>query len=63
MTTQPPFGGDDTTTSYSPAPSQRPRWPVEQSWSTPQPETPERWFEPSWQYQVPAPLPPADRGG
>jgi S1-C subfamily serine protease len=63
MTTQPPFGGDDTTTSYSPAPSQRPRWPVEQSWSTPQPQTPERWLEPSWQYQPPAPVQRVERSG
>jgi len=69
MTTQPPFGGDDTTTSYSPTPSQRPRWPVEQSWSTPEPQTPERWFEPSWQYQQAPPpqssppVQPPDRGG
>jgi S1-C subfamily serine protease len=69
MTTQPPFGGDDTTTSYSPTPSQRPRWPVEQSWSTPEPQTPERWFEPSWEYQqapppqAPPPVPPPDRSG
>src|SRR3954452_14501552 len=63
MTTQPPFGGDDTTTSYSPTPSQRPRWPVEQSWSTPHPETPERWLEPSWQHQAPPPVRPRARGG
>src|SRR5262249_10635295 len=69
MTTQPPFGGDDTTTSYSPTPSQRPRWPVEQSWSTPEPQTPERWFEPSWDYQqapppqAPPPVQPVDRSG
>jgi S1-C subfamily serine protease len=69
MTTQPPFGGDETTTSYSPTPSQRPRWPVEQSWSTPEPQTPDRWFEPSWDYQgAPPPqaapsVQPVDRGG
>jgi S1-C subfamily serine protease len=63
MTTQPPFGGDDSTTSYSPVPSQRPRWPVEQSWSTPQPQTPERWFEPTWQYQPPQRVQPPERSG
>ena len=62
MTTQPPFGGDDTTSSYSPQPTERPRWPVEQSWSTPQPQTPQHWFEPSWQYQAPTPE-PVDKGG
>src|SRR3954447_19120603 len=63
MTTQPPFGGDDTTTSYSPTPSQRPRWHVEQSWSTPQPQPPDRWFDPSPPYQAPPPVQPVDRGG
>src|SRR5262249_22964057 len=61
MTTQPPFGGDDTTTSYSPRPAERPRWPIRQSWSTPQPQTPERWFEPNWQYHPPR-VEPVDQG-
>lgn len=63
MTTQPPFEGEETTTSYSPQPTERPRWPVEQTWSTPQPQTPQHWFEPTWQpYQAPTPE-PVDRGG
>jgi serine protease Do len=64
MTTQPPFGGDDTTTSYSPQPSERPRWPSDNAWSTPQPQTPQHWFEPTWQYQPPPPRPePVDKSG
>jgi serine protease Do len=62
MTTEPPFGGDDTTTSYSPRPAERPRWTGQQAWSTPQPQTPQRWFDPAWQYQQPGPQRDAERG-
>jgi serine protease Do len=61
MTTQPPLGGDETTSSYSPPPPERPRWAQDQAWGAPQPQTPQRWFDPSWSYQPPAPVEPPAR--
>ncbi len=58
MTDRPRFEVDDTTSSYSPPPSTRPRW-VDQGWgaasgspgpagSTPPAATP-TWYDPTWQ--------------
>ena len=49
MIDRPRFDVDDTTTSYSPPPADRPRW-VDQGWGAApqaQPQTPQHWFDPN----------------
>jgi len=58
MTDRPRFDVDDTTSSYSPPPSTRPRW-VDQGWGTtsgapapagtPPPAGTPTWYDPTWQ--------------
>jgi serine protease Do len=63
MTDRPRFDADETTSSYSPPPDDRPRWGVEQGWVPPQPQTPQHWIEPTWSQglQAPVPVPPPAR--
>ena len=57
MTDLPRYDAEDTTSSYSPPPPDRPRWALDQAWGNPEPQTPAHWFEPSWSYQPPATQP------
>ena len=58
MTDRPRFDAEETTSSYSPPPDNRPRWAVEQGWVPPQPQTPQHWIEPTWNQGLQAPLAP-----
>ena len=59
MTDRPRFDAEETTSSYSPPPDNRPRWAVEQGWVPPQPQTPPHWIDPSWDQGLQAPVPAA----
>jgi S1-C subfamily serine protease len=63
MTDRPRFDAEETTSSYSPPPDNRPRWAVEQGWVPPQPQTPQNWIEPTWNqaFQAPVAVPPPAR--
>lgn len=65
MIDRPRFDVDDTTTSYSPPRTDRPRW-VDQGWGTPQPaqsQTPQHWFDPNvFQAQQPPEQPRTSSG-
>ncbi len=67
MTDRPRFDAEETTSSYSPPPDNRPRSAVEQGWVPPQPQTPQHWIEPTWnqglQAPVPLPVPAKPRRG
>jgi S1-C subfamily serine protease len=55
MTDSPRFDAEETTSSYSPPPDNRPRWAAEQGWVAPQPQTPQHWIEPTWNQGLQAP--------
>jgi S1-C subfamily serine protease len=58
MTDRPRFDAEETTSSYSPPPDDRPRWAAEPGWVAPQPQTPQHWIEPTWNQGPQAPLSP-----
>src|SRR4051794_30906640 len=53
---------DETTSTYSPQPVERPRWTAQQGWSQPAGQTPQHWFEPGYRYNAPQ-MEPVDGTG